>query len=119
MSLLEHAKSEIELLKRYYESDKDGDDYDGMLDECLLSIVELIAAQGHSGGSIGTLAYRLDRLLKFKPLTALSGNDDEWLDVGSGMFQNKRMSSIFKNNVKAYDIDNNSISEIKFPYYPI
>jgi hypothetical protein len=52
----------------------------------------------------------LTKLLDFKPLTPLTGENDEWTDVGdrSGYphWQNKRCSSVFKNaDGSCYDID--------------
>lgn len=36
------------------------------------------------------------RAVSFRPLTPLTGSDDEWVDHGHGHLQNTRMSSVFK-----------------------
>lgn len=52
-----------------------------------------------------TLALLMDH----KPISPLTGDDDEWIEVSDGLFQNKRCSTVFKDNDvfngQAYDID--------------
>lgn len=52
-----------------------------------------------------TLALLMDH----KPISPLTGDDDEWVEVRDGVFQNKRCSTVFKGNDafngQAYDID--------------
>jgi hypothetical protein len=49
-------------------------------------------------------------LLQHKPLSPLTGADDEWQDIGTDndgntIYQNKRASSVFKQNEQAYWMD--------------
>lgn len=85
----------------------------------------------------------LERLLRFKPITPLTGEDDEWIKVSDEMgqrcFQNKRCSSVFKttdaqgNTIEVHDIDaiaysdnggltwftsSNFRENVTFPYEP-
>lgn len=46
------------------------------------------------------------RAVGFKPLTPLTGKDDEWIEHADGHFQNTRMSSVFKkSDSPAYWLD--------------
>ena len=106
---IEYAKSELARIT------KDGDGLQDAINKNVLDIVELFASQGHSEISAGYVMSVLERLLRFKPLTPLTGEDDEWTEVsdkmGQGCFQNKRCSSVFKttdaqgNTIEVYDID--------------
>jgi hypothetical protein len=73
-----------------------------------------------------------EKVARFEPLTPLTGDDDEWMEVGDGMFQNIRCSHVFKNKDGAYDIDGRIFREpngscytngksrvpVTFPYTP-
>lgn len=137
-SIIEYAKSEL---------DRIGKDEEGMqaaINQDILQVVDVFANQGHSGFSAGYALNILERLLRFKPLKELTGEDDEWNDVstdknGVTTYQNKRCSSVFKRVdrsgkiVSVYDIDGVAVSddggitwftsnrftkEITFPYFP-
>ena len=64
------------------------------------------------------------RLIAGKPITPLTGSDDEFTEVADGVFQNKRCSSVFKDprfhdGKLAYDIDApDPRAAISFPYWP-
>lgn len=72
-------------------------------------ILEVIAKQGHSGGSIGFLLHMVQKLGMFEPLSPIRGTDDEWVDVanisgGQPMLQNARCGHIFRDgDSQAYD----------------
>lgn len=128
MGLVEYAKSELARIGR----DEDG--MQDMISKNILSIVEMFSEQGHSGFSAGYALSVLDRLLRFKPLTPLTGEDDEWNEISHGTQQNKRCSSVFRNaDGTAHDIDGIIVSdnggitwfssgrfrkEVTFPYTP-
>lgn len=44
----------------------------------IISIVEMFSEQGHSSFSASYAISHLTRLLEFKPLSPLTGEDDEW-----------------------------------------
>ena len=71
----------------------------GVYDSALKAFISL-CNDGHSGMSIGATKQVLNRLIDCKPLTPLTGSDDEWglcSDVGDElMYQNKRCTSVFK-----------------------
>lgn len=129
MSMIEYAKSELSRIDR--------DDY-GMQDEMdsgILEILEKFSEQRHSGYSASYAIARLERLLRFKPITPLTGEEDEWHEISSsGSRQNKRCSSVFQQKDGSYqDVDAIIVSDnggitwftsgrfrktITFPYLP-
>jgi len=113
--------------------DKPDSDYDGELAKSVMELVEVFAKQGHSGGSAAQTIRIFKEVAMYNVLTPLTGADDEWNDVGDGLWQNKRQSSVFKTaDGKAHDNDAvvfmeedgtlhtniNSRKEIHFPYTP-
>lgn len=85
----------------------EADEMDQEMAKCLLGLIKTIGEQGHSGGSIGALLGMFETLSSFKPLTPLTGEDSEWLEVNDeGLLQNVRYGSVFKDSTgRAYDID--------------
>lgn len=127
MSLVEYAKSELAKIGRDEEGLQD------LINKNILDIVEMFSEQGHSGFSAGYALSVLERLLRYKPLTPLTGEPDEWNDTGHGSKQNKRCFSVFLDGDKAHDndaiivSDNGGITwftsgrfrkEVTFPYTP-
>ncbi|MEX3710872.1 hypothetical protein ABFV99_00555 [Cytobacillus horneckiae] len=118
---------------------EEDDDIQEVVNNNILEVMEVLSKQGHSGYSIGYVRDILYRLLSYKPLTPLTGEEDEWEDVtelndGVNMQQNKRCSTVFRHNndnSTAYYIEarvfsddggeswftnGNSHSEITFPF---
>lgn len=97
-------------------------EYDGMVAQAAQEIVDLFADQGHSGGSAAITISVVSKLMQFQPLTPLTGEDDEWTEVGEGEFQSKRCPTVFKDAERAWDIDLPAIGgawqTITFPYMP-
>jgi hypothetical protein len=117
-SLLQHAKSELRRAGLY---DADAD-FDGDIAVQVENLVQTFVAYGHSGGSAHlTLAY-FARVANHKPITPLTGEDDEWTDMeqyqpGEPLWQNKRDGRVFKNNEQAWIIDDKGAPQyITFPY---
>lgn len=103
MSLRDHAIKELELLG-YKLTPGQAPGPDKWIPEAVLELIETFAKQGHSGSSAPYVADVFHKLARYEPLTPLTGKDDEWMEVGPGVFQNKRCSHIFKEGGKAYDI---------------
>ena len=130
--LVDYAKSELDLAF----PPETRDNMQEFINNNILEIVKVFSDQGHSGMSASYVISKLTRLLKFKPLTPLTGEDSEWRDTYGNHQQNIRYSSVFredKDNNKAYDIDAkvfsddngkswytniNSRAHITFPYMP-
>jgi hypothetical protein len=100
-NLVSYAESELDRIGLTTE-----DEYNGMMRKHILHMVKEFSEEGHSGFSGQYALNILTKLLDFKPLTPLTGEDDEWNLVGDGHWQNKRCSSVFKGvDGSCYDID--------------
>ena len=62
----------------------------------VLKMLDIFADEGHSGSSASYTINLFKKIASFEPLGPLTGADDEWHEVGDGVFQNKRMCSVFK-----------------------
>lgn len=90
--------------------------------------------KGHSGSSAPYTIALLKKVLMFEPLSPLTGEDHEWIEVdGKGLKQNNRCSHVFmRPDGTAYDLDGivwedadgitftspESVVDIEFPYIP-
>lgn len=76
--------------------------------ENVLELLEVFARQGHSGSSAPYVVEMFRKLALHELLVPLSGAEDEWNEVGGGVFQNNRCSHVFKDkdsfNGQAYDL---------------
>ena len=132
MGLYEYAVDELKHLRK----DNEPDEMQDEIEKAILEVVKVFSEQGHSGFSASYCISILHRLLQYKNITPLTGEDDEWEEVGEGVYQNKRRSSVFKQadrfNGQAYDIEgkifsddggktwytnSKSFTPITFPYY--
>ena len=111
MSLVEQAKYEMDQINF-------GDEDSAVMVE----ILEKFFDQWDSGGAVWAVAPVLQRLIAGKCLSPLTGDDDEWVDVTDIFYQNKRISSVFKDKAdgRCYDIDHplGKAHTITFPYFP-
>ena len=128
-----YVKRELELLEQNCEDESELE-MQKMISNNILKIVKVFQEGGHSGFSASYTVSLLERLLRFKPLTPLTGEDDEWVEVSDCQEQNKRCSEVFrdiKDNSTAYTIggkvfsddngetyysNSDSIVKITFPY---
>lgn len=110
-NLTSFAKKELEIAGLF---DKDSD-YDGMLGEAVLELIQKFASQGHSGGSAAVVTAVFDKLVRWKPLSEINDSIEEWRLVidddpaapGKSLHQSRRLPSAFSNDGgKTYwDID--------------
>ena len=126
-NLLTHAEREL----------PHGDDeMQRLMNDQLKEMVLVFSTHGHSGFSSGYAIQMLGLLLKYKPIGPLTGEPDEWNEVGDGVFQNRRCSTVFKSadrfEGQAYNIDGKVFREpsgacytngesrvpVTFPYTP-
>lgn len=129
MSNLElHAKKEMEIAGLF---GKDSD-YGGLLGEAVMKMVKVFADEGHTGLSANMAINIFQKVARFEPLTPLTGADNEWMEVGPGIFQNTRCSHVFKEGGEAYDSNGKIFREpdglcftsfesrvpVTFPYTP-
>lgn len=103
MNLTEYAEMEMKA-QGLHEKDAD---YGGMLYDSVMELVKVFAGQGHSGASASMVLQLFSKVAAFKPLSPLTGKDDEWMETGQGVFQNKRNYAVFKEGKdgRAYFLD--------------
>ncbi len=102
MSIYEHAERELDLIGM-----TDDGDMNGMMRKHILHMIEEFAKEGHSGFSASYAIQCLEKLLRFEPLSPLTGEDWEWVDVSEmssrPLWQNARCSHVFKDADGAYN----------------
>lgn len=77
MSLVEHARRELELCGQYKE--------DPEYAESIIAAVAAFASYGHSGGSAGYAVQQLAALLRYEALSPLTDSPVEWRHHGEGV----------------------------------
>jgi hypothetical protein len=115
-NLTDWAKSELD---RLITGDSDGAEMQRAITKNILEIVEVFSKQGHSGFSASYALNIIKRLLDWKPITPLTGEDSEWIDQtesngGNSLQQNNRCSAVFRHNndnSTAYYIDGKVFSD--------
>lgn len=109
---------------------------DKWVQENVFELLEVFIRQGHSGYSAPYVLDAFKKLALYEPLVPLYGTDDEWNEIGDGVFQNNRCYHVFKDkdrfNGQAYDIEGRIFCEpngscytnrdscvpVTFPYVP-
>jgi hypothetical protein len=103
MSINSHAEHELHLIGLGLNCT---DEMNMAMREHILKMIEVFSEEGHSGFSASYAISILEKLLKFQPLTPLTGNDDEWMKIRDNTYQNIRCGRVFKDDAgNAYDID--------------
>lgn len=111
-ALMKRAKEEL-LLAGFPDS-PNTDNPDGGYDSCIsasvFELLETFSDQGHSGTSAQIVLQLFNVLAGQGILTPLTGEDSEWIDqseaTGSPFWQNRRLSSVFKDaDGKTFDIN--------------
>lgn len=118
-SLLQHAKAELRAAGLF---DPDAD-FDGLVAQNVVALMETFVAAGHSGTSGEFTVALFRKLARGIAITPLTGEDDEWEDrsvenSGQPLWQNKRASTVFKTLDKAWDVEDETLAPITFPYTP-
>ena len=104
MAMMEWAKRELDLAG--YKESEDPDDINNWMRNDVLKLLEMFCEQGHSGFSADYAIQLFQTLANWKPLSPLTGSDDEWMEVGPDVWQNKRASNVFKDeDGRAYWMD--------------
>ena len=102
---LRWAKEEL-TLAGYTEDAEEGPDK--WLREGVLKLLEVFSDEGHSGASAPYAVSIFSRLASWKPLSPLTGAEDEWSEPidDEGRQQSRRCPSVFREaSGEAYDID--------------
>jgi len=95
---IEHAERELAL---YGSEGLYGED----TGKAVMELVRIFDGQHHSGGSAMVVSQIFMKLAGYGILTPITDEPDQWVDHGAGMFQHKRLSSVFKDHSGVYDID--------------
>lgn len=96
-NLVQHARRELEAIGELGE----GGAYGGMVGKAALELITILAAQGHSGGSVGMTLAMFERLARFDVLSPITAHPSEWIDRseyrpdGRREWQNRRKPSVF------------------------
>lgn len=129
-NIIMFAKEELAKLR---DPSGDPDPLQDAMEKHILSMCRAFAREGHSGFSASYAIGILEKVLRFEPVTPLTGADDEWNEVGEGRWQNRRCGRVFKGaDGRAYDIDGRVFVEpdggaytnrdsrvfVTFPYRP-
>lgn len=126
--LMRYAESELKLAGYLDSSDR----LTKLMVKNIVKMIEIFSKVGHSGSSAWLAIWILNRLLRFSPLTNLTGDRSEWMKVSGDTFQNIRCSTVFAKTdtgEEAYNLDGVIIKfkngdevgeaiKIKFPYFP-
>ena len=143
-NLVEYAKNEF--IRAGWTNEDLTEFSDEMQKFICLGVLELLEKtynQGHSGSSIAYLIGVFNRLIQYKPLTSITGDNSEFMEVSEGLYQNKFCSSVFKDSSgRAFDVSsvsyynyykdaegnikknyfikggNDHLDNIEFPYFP-
>lgn len=98
-NMINYAKHELDIIGLREDAT---DEMDRAMRKHILHMVEAFSDEGHSGFSANYALAILKKVLAFKPLTELTGEDSEWVEVADGLHQNKRASDVFKDANGAY-----------------
>ena len=128
-NLIDHAKREFKAAGW----DLEKDEMQALMCKQVLELIEMFSNHGHSGSSAPYAINMFKSLASFEPLVPLTGADDEWNEVGDGVFQNNRCGHVFKDaDGNAYDSEGRIFREpngccyqsfesrvpVTFPYTP-
>ena len=119
--LVDHGKEELERAGLF---DKDSD-YDGMLGEAVLELLQTFSKQGHSGFSAQLTMELFNKLVKYETLTEITDDPEEWMAVsedmalGEGVWQSRRNPALFSNDggKNYYSIDDDKRELKKAKHY--
>lgn len=100
-----HARAEFRAAGWTDENGEFKDEMQQMMCEHVLKLLDAFADEGHSGFSAPYAINLFKTLASFEPIVPLTGEDFEWNEVGTGMYQNNRCSRVFKDENGAYDIE--------------
>lgn len=90
-NLVEHAKREFEVLGW-----PGSDDMQRHICDNIIELLQTFADQGHSGTSANYVLKYFEKLARFDAISPLTGEDEEWFECFPGQYQNRRDSSVFK-----------------------
>jgi hypothetical protein len=104
-----HALIEFKAAKWLDENGNYCDEMQEAICKHILKLLDVFGEEGHSGTTAPYTINLFSKLAGFEPIVPITGEDWEWVEVSTGVYQNKRCSHVFKQsdrfNGQAYDID--------------
>jgi hypothetical protein len=104
-----HALTEFKAAKWLDENGNYCDEMQEAICKHILKLLDVFAEEGHSGTTAPYTISIFSKLAGFDPIVPITGEDWEWTEVSTGVYQNKRCGHVFKQpdrfNGQAYDID--------------
>lgn len=102
-NLLDHAQRELDLIGML---DRDAD-YGGQLGRDVLALIGHFSSQGHSGHAAVNAIHLFGKLARFEPLSEITSDIREWMEVSDGVWQSRRSPAVFSKDRGAtyYDLD--------------
>lgn len=119
MSQLDWAKRECEIAYKRENPDWDGKSFDYGCNcyQSALKAFESLCKDEHSGASWGITTHILEKLMRNQPLSPIEDIKEDWNlcseENGIKTYQNKRMSSLFKDVSEDGDISNISFNDVE------
>jgi hypothetical protein len=85
--------------------DAEENEMQAAIKQSVLDVLRAFSLAGHSGFSAPYAIGIIEKILRWQPLSPLTGEPDEWTEIGmdgeKSIFQNKRDSSVFKDGEDA------------------
>lgn len=107
-------KNELKILEDGC-TDKEALEMQKVVTKDILDIYKVFSNQQHSGYSASYILGLLDRLLRYIPVSPLTGEESEWnkLDYNDDVcYQNKRCPQVFKDSEgRAYNVEGKAFSD--------
>jgi hypothetical protein len=110
-NLIKHAKKEFQIAG-WTKNGKSCDGMQGVIMKNIIELLEVFANQHHSGSSAPYVIGCFEKLASFEIISPLTGDDSEWEEICSNLYQNNRDCRVFKKAGKpAYFIDGKIFSD--------
>ena len=118
MNLFDFALNELKLVEEKCETE-DSLKMQQEVTRSVLRVVRAFQKAGYSGSTAKYAIHIIERVLRFKPITRLTGADDEWTDMSNYtnneiLDQNIRCPAVFRknhDNTTAYYIEGRLFSD--------
>jgi len=123
--LLIHAMNEFEKIGWRWKLDAPNAQNLMMLH--VMELLDVFSDQGHTETTAPYVLGLFRQLANMEILSPLTGEADEWFQIADGVEQNRRLSSVFRENGKAHDLSGKRMimsdgslvverTDITFPY---
>lgn len=115
-----HAMVEFKAAGWIDENGKFIDEMQEAICKHVLKLLDVFDGEGHSGSSAPYTINLFSKLAAFEPIAPITGEDWEWNEASTGVYQNKRCSHVFKQadrfNGQAYEKFSNPILYVHGEY---